>query len=542
MFNTRASGILAHPTSFPGAYGMGDLGAGAYAFVDFLKAAGQKLWQVLPLGPTGYGDSPYQSFSSFAGNHYLISFDALKAQGFLTDSDLASPPAFSPRKIDYGAVIPYKMDMLRRAYHGFKTGATTAQTSAFKQFCKANKNWLDDYALFVAIKSHFIAQRKNEYETPALQAFAEKNKKFLTPAQVNDSYYGATWTSWPAPLAKREKAALAAIDKALADDIDFCKFLQYEFFRQWGELKAYANQAGIQIIGDIPIFVAQDSADVWANPELFQLDADGNPSCVAGVPPDYFSETGQLWGNPLYQWEAHKKTDYAWWCRRIQAVLSMVDIVRIDHFRGFDTYWSIPYGEATAINGKWKKGPGKGFFTAVKKVLGDLPIIAEDLGDLTDSVHKLRDSLKLPGMRVLHFAFEPGGESVYLPHNYDTSLTVVYSGTHDNNTSVGWYQEATEAEKDYFRRYMNVSGEDVAWDLIRLAMSSCAVFSVVPVQDVMNLPAADRMNKPGDPHGWWGFRYTADMLTAAQAERLAYLAELFYRGSRKNDGSATAEA
>ncbi|MCL1787904.1 MAG: 4-alpha-glucanotransferase [Defluviitaleaceae bacterium] len=526
MFDKRASGILAHPTSFPGPYGMGDLGAGAYAFIDFLKAGGQKLWQVLPLGPTGFGDSPYQSFSSFAGNHYLISFDSLKDQGLLTVADLAGAPAFDPRKIDYGPVITYKMAVLRRAYEKFKT----APPAPFKQFCKANKAWLDDYALFVAIKAHFIALRKNEYESPGLKAFGEKNEKFLTPDQVKDYYYGATWTSWPEGLAKREKPAITAIAKELADDIDFCKFLQYEFFHQWGQVKAYANQAGIQIIGDIPIFVAQDSADVWANPELYQLDADGNPTAVAGVPPDYFSETGQLWGNPLYDWPAHKKTDYAWWCRRIGAVLSMVDIVRIDHFRGFDTYWSIPYGEATAVNGKWKKGPGKAFFDAVKKALGNLPIIAEDLGDLTDSVHKLRDTLKLPGMRVLHFAFEPGGESVYLPHNYETNLTVVYSGTHDNDTSVGWYQEAPEAEKDYFRRYMNVSGEEVAWDMIRLAMSSSAIFSIVPIQDVMSLPAADRMNKPGDPHGWWGFRYTADMLSEWQAEKLAYLAQLFYRG------------
>jgi len=529
MFDKRASGVLAHPTSFLGAYGMGDLGAGAYAFVDFLKAAKQTLWQVLPLGPTGYGDSPYQSFSSFAGNHYLISFDKLKEQGLLTATDLANTPAFDPRQIDYGPVIIYKMKMLRKAFEYFKSAATAGQKKQLKQFCGANKEWLEDYALFVAAKAYFINQRKNEIDSPGLAAYSKKNEKYLTPAQMKDYYYGAVWNSWPEPLAKRNKTALDEMTKLLADEIDFCKFLQYEFFRQWGELKTYANKAGVQIIGDIPIFVAQDSADVWANPELYQLDADGNPTCVAGVPPDYFSETGQLWGNPLYHWDAHKKTDYTWWCRRIKAVLQMVDIVRIDHFRGFDTYWSIPYGEETAIKGKWIKGPGKAFFTAIKKELGTLPIIAEDLGDLTDSVHKLRDGIKLPGMRVLHFAFTPGGQSDYLPHNYQTNLTIVYSGTHDNNTSVGWYAEAPEAEKDYFRRYLNVSGDEVAWDLIRMAIASSAVFAIVPIQDIMSLPAQYRMNKPGDAHGWWGFRYTPDMLTSRQAEKLAYLAEIFYR-------------
>jgi len=529
MFDKRASGVLVHPISFPGPYGMGDLGAGAYAFIDFLKAAKQTLWQVLPLGPTGYRDSPYQSFSSFAGNHYLISFDELEKQGLLTVADLANTPQFNPRKIDYGPVITYKMKMLTKAFANFKANATTVQKNSFKKFCAANKEWLDDYALFVAAKDYFIKQRKNEIDSPGLLAYGKINEKHLTVNQVKDYYYGAVWNSWPQPFAQRDPDAIKDMAAKLADEIDFYMFLQYEFFRQWGRLKEYANNTGVQIIGDIPIFVAQDSADVWANPELYQLGASGMPACVAGVPPDYFSETGQLWGNPLYNWKVHKKTDYSWWCKRIKAVLSMVDIVRIDHFRGFDTYWSIPYGESTAINGKWIKGPGKDFFNAIKQDLGTLPIIAEDLGDLTDSVHKLRNDTKLPGMRVLQFAFNPGGESVYLPHNYETNLTVVYSGTHDNNTTVGWYNHATEKEKDYLRRYLNVSGDDIAWDLIRMAIASSANFAVVPIQDIMSLPQEDRMNKPGDPHGWWSFRYTQDMLTNWQADRLANWSELFCR-------------
>jgi len=528
MFN-RASGVLVHPTSFPSPYGMGDLGAGAYEFIGFLKEAKQKLWQVLPLGPTGYGDSPYQSFSSFAGNHYLISPDELKKQGWLTDEDLLAPPESNPRNINFGSAIIYKMGLLKKAYENFKSGAKAAQKTRLTKFNKANKAWLDDYALFVAIKAYFIEQRKNEIDSPGLTAFGKKNKDLLTPEQVKDYYYGAVWNSWPEPLAKREPSALAEIAKQLADEIDFCKFLQCEFFRQWGELKAYANKAGIKIIGDIPIFVAGDSADVWAEPSLYALDSEGKPTAVAGVPPDYFSETGQLWGNPLYDWDAHKKTDYAWWCKRVSATLSMVDIVRIDHFRGFESFWSVPYGEKTAINGKWVKGPGKPFFVALKKQLGDLPIIAEDLGEITPKVTALRTGQRLPGMRILQFAFDAHETNVNLPHFFEDSLTIVYTGTHDNNTSQGWYDDATGLERDYLRRYLNVSGDDVAWDLIRLAISTNAVFSIVPIQDVMRLGANDRMNTPGQASGWWGFRYTSDMLLPEYAERLAYLSELFHR-------------
>ena len=494
--NPRASGVLVHPTSFPSPYGMGDLGSGAIEFIDFLKEGKQKLWQVLPLGPTGYGDSPYQSFSSFAGNHYLISPDELKKNGWLSDEDLHEIPAFDPRVIFYGPAIDYKMILLKKAFAKYKLIATAPQKGAMTKFANKNKLWLSDYALFAALKDHFG---------------------------------GKAWHSWDKPLAKREPKALEEIRKTLADEIEFVVFCQYEFFRQWDTVKAYANAAGVKIIGDIPIFVALDSADVWANPELYHLDGVGNPTSVAGVPPDYFSETGQLWGNPLYNWDEHKKDDYKWWASRVTAVLNMVDIVRIDHFRGFESYWAVPTGEETAINGKWVKGPGKQFFAALKRDLGNLPIIAEDLGEIDEKVNNLRKGQNFPGMRVLQFGFEPSGASTHLPPNYDDSSTIVYTGTHDNNTTHGLYEEAPEVEKDYLRRFLNVSGDDVSWDLIRLAMSTNAVFSIFPMQDIMNLGARDRMNSPGLSDGWWRFRYTRDMLEPGYASRLAYLTELFNR-------------
>jgi len=491
----RSSGILVHPTSFPSPYGIGDLGAGAHAFIDFLKAANQKLWQVLPLGPTGYGDSPYQSFSSFAGNHYLISPEALVTQGWLTASDLEGAD-FNPRAVDYGPVIEYKMGLLKKAFKQFKANATTANKSRLTKFCKRHSAWLDDYALFMALK---------------------------------DYHGGAPWTEWPKELAERDTKAIAAIKTKLAEEIEFTKFLQCEFYDQWGKLRTYANKAGIKIIGDIPIFVSMDSADIWANTELYALDKDGKPTGVAGVPPDYFSETGQLWGNPLYKWDAHKRTGYEWWCRRVEAALVFVDEIRIDHFRGFESYWAVPFGAKTAVKGKWLKGPGKALFTALENKLGNLPVIAEDLGIITPAVDRLRTGLKLPGMKVLHFAFDPDDASAYIPHMYEDNQMVVYTGTHDNDTTVGWYENATEKERDYLRRYLNISGEDVAWDMIRLAFSTTGVYAIVPIQDVMSLGTKDRMNKPGTTDGCWQFRYTSDMLTKEYATQLRYLSELFHR-------------
>jgi len=528
MFDTRAAGVLAHPTSFPSRYGIGDLGAGAYDFINFLESAKQKLWQVLPLGPTGFGDSPYQSFSAFAGNPYLVSPDELVKEGWLTADDVVDVPHFDGNSVDYGPVINYKMGLFRRAYERFLTKATEEQQKKYGKFCAKHKSWLEDYALFSAIKAYLIEGRKNEWETPELLAYEKAMKKFLTPDQVNDYYYGAAWSSWPANIAGREKAALKEVSGGLEKEIGFVKFLQYEFFRQWDAVKAYANKKNVRIIGDIPIFVALDSADVWANPSLYSL-KDNWPTAVAGVPPDYFSETGQLWGNPLYNWAEHKKDGYAWWCSRVAAVLNMVDIVRIDHFRGFEAYWSVPAGDKTALKGKWVKGPGKPLFDALKKHLKGLPIIAEDLGVITEKVNKLRTDFGLPGMRVLQFAFHPEHKSIYLPHLYDNSQTIVYTGTHDNNTTIGWYDTATEAEKDYLRRYLNVSGNNVAWDLIRLAMASSGVLAIVPVQDILNLNGDARMNQPGQATGWWRFRYTQGTLTDEHAARLGYLTELYHR-------------
>ena len=505
MFDTRLSGILVHPTSFPSPYGIGDLGAGAYAFIDFLKAANQKLWQVLPLGPTGYGDSPYQSFSSFAGNYYLLSPELLHKQGWLTQADLEDP-SMDPKLVDYGPVIEYKMALLRKAYTTFKVQATLAEKELFVQFCGKHQAWLPDYALFMALK---------------------------------DMNGGRPWSEWPKTLATRDPVAMAEVRPKLADEINFIMFLQYEFFRQWGQLREYANDAGIKIIGDIPIFVAMDSADVWAAPELFALEEDGTPTAVAGVPPDYFSETGQLWGNPLYKWSAHAKTGYQWWCRKVESVLMFVDIVRIDHFRGFEAYWAVPYGAKTATYGKWVRGPGDGLFVAMKEKLGQLPIIAEDLGIITDEVDALRTGQGLPGMKVLQFAFNPEDASAYLPHMFVDSRTIMYTGTHDNDTTRGWYESATEVEKDYVRRYMNISGDNIAWDMIRLGFSSSAVFAIVPIQDVMGLGSEGRMNTPGQAMGCWQFRYTADMLRDEYANGLKYLSELFHRNIEVKDDTAT---
>jgi len=520
----RRSGVIAHPSSFPSPYGIGDLGAGAYEFVDFLHKAKQNLWQILPLGPTGYGDSPYQSFSTFAGNHYLISPDLLVEEGLLTEDDVKEPPHFDPLYIDYGQMIEYKMSLFYKAFKRF----AAKKPKSYEKFCNNQKAWLVDYALFVALKKHFIQERSNEIDSPGLKLYTAENESFLTEEQAKDYYYGAIWTSWPVDIAGRETSAIAKYTKLLADEIEFQKFLQYEFFTQWQDLRKYANKNKIKIVGDVPIFVAMDSSDVWSEPDLFQLDKAGNPKVVAGVPPDYFSETGQLWGNPLYNWANHKKQGYEWWTRRMASLLALVDIIRIDHFIGFCTYWAVPYGEETAINGKWIKGPGKPLFTAISKKLGELPVIAEDLGVITESVKELRDALGFPGMAILHFAFTPDGTNPYIPHNLGSN-TVVYTGTHDNDTSYGWYRSAPEDERDYYHRYMNVSGEAVPWDLIRLAWSSVAKYAITTIQDILSLGTEARMNTPGLPTGNWCFRYTKDSLTNELADRLAYLTQLFNR-------------
>ena len=525
----RSSGVLVHPTSFPSPYGIGDLGEGCYKFIDFLDKAGQTLWQVLPLGPTSFGDSPYQSFSSFAGNILLISPEVLIKKGLLSEDIRYSIPSdFSDTSISYGEVIKYKTGLYKKAFENFKNLENKEIKAKFKKFCDDNKSWLDDYALFVSLKDYFIDKRKNEYESQEFKDFCKKTEGRVNSDLQKDYYYGAVWSTWGDDLVKRKPSELKKWEEKLSDNVLYYKFLQFEFFEQWFEAKKYANDKGISIIGDIPIFVAYDSADVWANPKNYYMDSDGLPTVVAGVPPDYFSATGQLWGNPLYNWSVHKSNGYKWWISRIESVLSMVDIIRIDHFRGFESFWEVPFGEETAINGKWVKGPNVSLFNAIKKKLGNLPIIAEDLGIITDEVRDLRDNLGFPGMKVLQFAFDESKNNEHLPHNYDKNC-VAYTGTHDNDTAVGWYTKASESEKDKARRYMNVSGDDIAWNLIRLAMSSTAVFSIFPLQDIMGLGDFARMNTPSVAEGNWQWRYTDDMLKNEYAEGLLYFTELFAR-------------
>lgn len=525
----RKSGILVHPTSFPSKFGIGDLGEYSYKFIDFLREANQKLWQILPLNPTSFGDSPYQCFSTFAGNYLLISPYILIDEGYLNEKDINNIPNFNARKVEYSNVISYKNSLFKKAYQNFKLHSNKLQRSNYNNFCKKNSSWLNDYALFVALKQYFIEERKNDVNSKEYQNYFKKNKGFITENCINDFFYGAVWNSWPEDIANREQKSIEKYINKLSESIEYEKFLQYEFFRQWDNLKKYANNNNIKIIGDLPIFVAMDSCDVWSNPNLFHLDTAGNPTVVAGVPPDYFSETGQLWGNPLYKWNLHKETEYKWWVDRISECLKLVDIIRIDHFRGFESYWAVKYGEETAINGEWVKGAGKDFFDILQKKLGTLPIIAEDLGLITPEVEFLRDSLNLPGMKILQFAFDEDEENDYMPHNISNCNCVIYTGTHDNDTTVGWYEKAPESYKDHFRRYMNTPGTDPAWDLIRLAFSSVASYAIIPIQDIMGLNSHDRMNTPGLPWGNWQFRYTEEMLADNLIYKLNYLTNLFNR-------------
>lgn len=536
MESKRLSGVLCHPTSFPSPYGVGDLGGGARDFIDFLYKSGQSIWQVLPLNPTGYGDSPYQSFSTHAGNGLLISPELLVEEGLLEPSDLAVIPdeikSGDAQKVDYGAVITYKNSIYKKAYANFINKTQTSDKKAFDAFCLCHGDWLDDYALFTAIKDYYIGTRKNQDETPELTAYNKAYGAYL-PGETDylDYYYGAVWNSWPSALARREEYALKQWRADLAEETDFVKFVQFTFYKQWSALKDYANKHDILVVGDMPIFVAFDSADVWVHKEMFQMKG-LRPSSVAGVPPDYFSETGQLWGNPLYNWENHAGNGFEWWIKRIKHTLELVDIVRIDHFRGFEGYWSIPGSAKTAVKGKWIKAPGKALFEAVKNALGDVPLIAEDLGVITPAVTELRRSFGFPGMKVLQFAFEGGTADPYLPHNYEESGFVVYTGTHDNDTTAGWYAAAGDEIKDYYRRYLNVSGETPGWDMIRLAMSSSAQTAVFPIWDVLEQDGSHRMNIPGTKEGNWRYRYVPERLEAGYAEGLAYLSKLFNRNQK----------
>jgi 4-alpha-glucanotransferase len=491
----RSSGILVHPTSLPGPYGIGDLGPAALAWVDALVRAKQSWWQILPLGPTGYGDSPYQCFSAFAGNPNLVSPDLLVQDGLLRKQDVASGLSFPEDSVDYGAVIAFKTRILNAAWRNFRAGSSAPLRPLFEKFCRENARWLDDFGLFMALK---------------------------------DSQRGAGWQEWPRGLRLRRPQALEAARQQFSDGIGSHKFRQFLFFSQWRRLKTYAHEQGIRLIGDVPIFVASDSVDVWANPGLFLLDDEGQPTVVAGVPPDYFSATGQLWGNPLYNWEKLGETGYAWWLDRLRATLQQVDLVRLDHFRGFDAYWTVPAGMPTAEVGEWVKAPGADFLETVWRTLGSLPFIAEDLGIITPEVEALRERFHLPGMRILQFAFGGAPEARFLPHNYERN-TVVYTGTHDNDTTRGWYANLPEGEAHFMRRYLARDGSNVAWDLIRAAWASVADYALAPLQDLLDLGSEARMNLPGRPSGNWCWRYTQSQLTESILERLGDMTELYGR-------------
>ncbi len=482
----RASGIILHPTSLPGPDGIGDLGPEAYRFIDFLAETGCKLWQVLPLGPTGYGDSPYQCFSAFAGNPYLVSPALLLGDGLINRVDLADRPEFPNDHVDFGNVIQWKLTILDRAYSHFKDSAPEAISKEYMQFKADQAYWLDDFALFMAIK---------------------------------ESYGGVSWENWPEALRQRKTTALNSFKKNDSDRIERHTFRQFLFFRQWNALRNYVHSRGIQIIGDIPIFVAYDSSDAWSHPELFYMDKTGKPTVVAGVPPDYFSPTGQLWGNPLYNWEEHKKQKYSWWISRLKATLQLIDIIRLDHFRGFAGYWEVPYGSTTAEKGRWVPGPGGDLFETVRDALGDLPIIAEDLGEITPDVIALREQFALPGMKIFQFAFSSDPLDPFLPHNYPVNC-VAYTGTHDNDTARGWYHAAPEKERDLVRRYLARSGDDISWDMIRAVWSSVAVFALAPMQDFLSLDTSARMNFPGKASGNWTWRMHPDSMNGWLSQRI----------------------
>ena len=494
----RTSGVLLHPTSLPGPNGSGDLGASAYHFVDWLVSAGQQLWQILPLGGIGPGNSPYMSSSAFAGNLLLIDLVELQQRGWLDEMDLVPDPAFFDERLNFAAVVPWRMARLEKAARCFALNASVQDLADLAAFQHAQGDWLDDYSLFMTLA----------------QAHAWQD-----------------WCDWPTPLAQRETDALQEAAIQHASRLAFWTFCQWCFFRQWHSLKAYANQRGIRVVGDAPIFIAYQSAEVWARQELFELDAQGRALVVAGVPPDFFSATGQRWGNPLYRWQAHAADGFAWWVQRVRRTFELVDIVRIDHFRGFVDYWEIPANEPTAVLGRWMPGPGEALFEAIYAALGDLPIIAEDLGVITPAVDALRRQFNLPGMRILHFAFGSGNDNLYLPHNHEAN-TVVYTGTHDNNTTAGWWREASDVERQHVRDYLDLDVTDEAgihWKLIRTACASVADTAIHPMQDVLGLGNESRMNLPGVGEGYWEWRFRWEQVTPSHAHLLTRLCQLYRR-------------
>lgn len=500
----RRSGILVHPTSLPSPFGIGDLGTEAYRFIDFLEESGNKLWQVLPVNPTGYGDSPFQCLSASAGNPLLISLEKLAQQGLLLPADMEHRTVSPRDKVDYGAVLRFKTPVLTKAAHNF---LNRGDRRGFDQFCRQNANWLDDFALFMACKN---------------------------------AHHDVSWTEWRAGIAARDPRTLQDCTVRLAAEIAVIKYCQFEFFQQWQALRSYAHERGICIIGDVPIYVAHDSADVWANPEFFLLEPKGNPTKVAGVPPDYFSAAGQLWGNPIYNWDRLRSTGYEWWIERFRAALRFYDIVRIDHFRGFEAYWEVPASERTAMNGCWVKGPGAELFSTLQQELGELPIIAENLGVITAEVEQIRHQFGFPGMAILQFAFgnDPQGPS-FRPHNYVRNL-VAYTGTHDNDTTLGWWNsqgtgdsirtpQDVAKEHAFARTYLGCADEPINWVMIRTVLASVADTAIIPLQDVLGLGSEARMNLPGTSSGNWRWRFRPGALTSELAKRLWELNKAYDR-------------
>ncbi|NJO42297.1 MAG: 4-alpha-glucanotransferase [Cyanobacteria bacterium CRU_2_1] len=501
----RASGVLLHPTCLPSRFGIGDLGRSAYEFVDFLEKSGQTLWQVLPLGPTGYEHSPYiMNFSTFAGNPLLISLESLAEEGLLNSNELEplpshDDPAFA--RVDFAQVIPHKFKYLQQAFDRCHHILSSQSNSAYEQFCQEQAWWLNDFVLFMALLE------ANDYKP---------------------------WNQWDKAIARRDPDAIAQQTKTLSDRIEFYKFLQFKFFDQWVKLRAYTNEKNILIVGDVSIYVCHNSADVWAQPDIFKLNPDTfDPAFIAGVPPDYFSATGQLWGNPVYDWDKLEQTNFNWWVARFKATLQYVDIVRVDHFRGFEAYWQVPGGETTAINGEWIKGPDAKFFEVLESVLGTLPMMAEDLGIITPEVEALRDRFQFPGMRILQFAFGGGSENSYLPHNY-VQNGVVYPGTHDNDTAIGWWHTAADQEKQHVAKYLGYPSPDqiqeINWEFIRLALGSVADLAVIPLQDILGLDSRARMNDPRYNDGQWRWRFTDPaLLSEGVSDRLLNLTQLYRR-------------
>ena len=520
----RASGILLHPTSLPGRFGVGDLGDHAYRFADFFVASGQSLWQVLPLGPTDEGGSPYSAYSAFAGNTLLISPDKLVADGFLENSDLDDVTLRETKRVDFAQARKTKDAYLKNAYGRFQMTSDRALRESFESFDQQNASWLGDYALFQALKK---ANR------------------------------GKAWGEWDQPLAQREPEALLRTRIELHGEIESQKFFQFLFFDQWHALKTFCNQRGIRIIGDVPIFVAHDSADVWTNPEQFKLDEHGRPTVVAGVPPDYFSETGQFWGNPLYNWDRMREDGFAWWIERLRASFQLFDIVRLDHFRGFAACWEIPAGETTAQNGNWVDTPGRELFSAARDALGDLPIIAEDLGVITPEVVDLRKEFGFPGMRVLQFAFNGDKDNINLPENFERDV-VAYTGTHDNDTTVGWFNQlsqikTTDAEEARVSclNHLQSDGREINWDFIRAVLASVADTAIIPLQDVLGLGSEARMNTPNTTSGNWSWRYAGlwpaehaggERTDSADASLTAQLSERLRRLTEETSRSGNAKS